>query len=664
MRRINHALTLLGVSAGIIASFFAGLEPAWGQTQTVIAPELTGNELLNYVVTNYKPSTTLGYTKATDTLYRRIDLKSGNQLSCIYSAFTITLDTTADPSTDAYYKGINCEHSWPQSMGASSEPQRSDLHHLYPSKDNVNSSRGNNPYMEIPDYNTDVWYRLTVSQTTIPTSNLDEWAEKENNTPTGFEPREISKGNVARSCFYFFAMYNSAVDTNFWNAQKYVLYQWHYADPVDQDEYDRTYRIASYQSNKPNPFVLDSTLARRIWFTDGYTAPSPSELQAGDIAIIGANCDDPDDFAFVTLTDINASTQIYFTDNGWLSSNAFRTGEGTVCYTAPAKVPAGTVIVYSQNTGSFTSSGYFALSTSGDQILAYQGSATTPRFLYAINIKGSAVWQSDATDANTSALPQGLVNGSTCVALTEKDNVKYNGATNFSNRNAALLAISNYQNWIGNDATRYDFTQIGDFSLPVELVDFAAVLEQGTVMLRWVTESEIENLGFNLYRRLLGENYHLLASFRDYPALIGQGSSSQRKSYSFTDNTVQPATTYNYLLSDVDYAGRETFHHDRVVTIAVPLPDTPVAAAFELGNAFPNPFNFAFTVPLKLTAPATVILRLYDLNGVLVQELEQTPLSAGNYQLRYRLPDIPSGIYLLQVGIGNQLKTQKIVLLK
>ena len=44
--------------------------------------------------------------------------------------------------------------------------------------------------------------------------------------------------------------------------------KWHYEDMVDISEYDRTFVIAQYQDDKPNPFVLDSTLARRIWFNE------------------------------------------------------------------------------------------------------------------------------------------------------------------------------------------------------------------------------------------------------------------------------------------------------------------------------------------------------------------------------------------------------------
>ncbi|RME41816.1 MAG: hypothetical protein D6796_15335, partial [Caldilineae bacterium] len=49
-------------------------------------------------------------------------------------------------------------------------------------------------------------------------------------------------------------------------------------------------------------------------------------LSAGDIAIIGFNFDNPDEFAFVLLADVQAGTAITFTDNGWRSDNTFRTG--------------------------------------------------------------------------------------------------------------------------------------------------------------------------------------------------------------------------------------------------------------------------------------------------------------------------------------------------
>ena len=235
----------------------------------LIAPGLVEDGLWDYLTDNYKTTTTIGYDEARDVLYGEIDSQPDNQLSCIYTNYTITLDPDLDPSTNAFNQGINCEHTWPQSYGADQEPQRSDMHHLYPCKDNVNSSRSNSPFGEIPDDETDIWYRYAEVLTSIPTSNIDEYSEKDNYGEDQWEPREASKGNIARSMFYFYAMYYDDIDDTFMNNQMSDLYSWHLEDPADEDEIARTWAIAAYQENKPNPFIIDDTLIERIWYYQG-----------------------------------------------------------------------------------------------------------------------------------------------------------------------------------------------------------------------------------------------------------------------------------------------------------------------------------------------------------------------------------------------------------
>ncbi len=175
-------------------------------------------------------------------------------------------------------------------------------------------------------------------------------------------------------------------------------------------------------------------------------APDVTTLAAGDIAIVGYNADDPDQFAFVLLVNVTAGTQINFTDNGWLASGAFRSGEGTLTWTAPTDLCAGTII--DPGVGSMQ------FSTSGDQVLAYQGMASSPTFIYALNNEGAGVWQDDATNSNTSALPTGLSNGTTAIALNEIDNAVYGGTVTSGTKAALLSAISNPTNWSGSDSTR------------------------------------------------------------------------------------------------------------------------------------------------------------------------------------------------------------------
>lgn len=187
-------------------------------------------------------------------------------------------------------------------------------------------------------------------------------------------------------------------------------------------------------------------------------------LSAGDIAIVGFNFDNPDEFAFIPLIDIGSGTEINFTDNGWKADGTFRDTEGTFTWTAPTEITAGTVINPTLSSVAF--------STSGDQIIAYQGDSSNPSFIYALNSEGTpGVWQADSTSSNTSALPTGLVNGETAVALDEIDNAIYTGIT--SGTQAELLeAISNKSNWSGDNSSRQNipttpFTVSGSSSNPV-----------------------------------------------------------------------------------------------------------------------------------------------------------------------------------------------------
>ena len=171
-------------------------------------------------------------------------------------------------------------------------------------------------------------------------------------------------------------------------------------------------------------------------------------LQAGDIAITAFSMDNPDEISFVCLKEIALNTVIYFTDNGWRSNNTFRANEGIHTWTAPTNYAIGDVVNF-ELTGPL-------LSSSGDQILAYTGSITNPTFLFALNSDGAGVWQTDATNASSSALPQGLTDGVNALALNEVDNGFYNGITTGSVSDI-LSAVSTASNWSTNNSrTGYD----------------------------------------------------------------------------------------------------------------------------------------------------------------------------------------------------------------
>ena len=94
----------------------------------------------------------------------------------------------------------------------------------------------------------------------------------------------------------------------------------------------------------------------------------------------------------------------------------------------------------------------FALdAVGGDQIIAFQGTIVSPKFLYAFHFANNDGW-TDATDANSSAVPAGLTNGINAVAFN-RDNSVYNYSVT-TNQSLILSAIADNSNWSGNNGSR------------------------------------------------------------------------------------------------------------------------------------------------------------------------------------------------------------------
>ncbi len=234
-------------------------------SQDVIGEGLFEQELIDFLIDNYKTSNVLSYNGARDAMYGFIDNNNGI-VSCVYTEFSVDNVPTINPRPIVYEGGIDCEHLWPQSMYEGSQPMKSDIHHLRPSKSNVNSSRGNKPFNESSDNLTQTWYWLDYALNDPPNQNRDKYSESASGI---FEPREEMKGDIARAMFYFYTMYSNVADDDFFENQKEILYTWHQNDPIEQSEINRTWEIAEYQ-NYPNPFILDATLIQRCYFDVDY----------------------------------------------------------------------------------------------------------------------------------------------------------------------------------------------------------------------------------------------------------------------------------------------------------------------------------------------------------------------------------------------------------
>ncbi|MCG6927419.1 MAG: C25 family cysteine peptidase [Acidobacteria bacterium] len=91
----------------------------------------------------------------------------------------------------------------------------------------------------------------------------------------------------------------------------------------------------------------------------------------------------------------------------------------------------------------------------------------------------------------------------------------------------------------------------------VELVSFEAVPGDGRVDLRWETGSEVDNLGFHLYRAMAPEGPWERLTRTLIPGL---GSSPEGARYSYLDPGLSNGVTYFYQLEDVETTGYTERH--------------------------------------------------------------------------------------------------------
>ena len=192
---------------------------------------------LNQIVTKHKD---LGYDGARDHMFANIDdLDGDNKVTCIYIGRTLA-NVTGRQSAYQGGKGLNAEHTWPQSKGAEGAA-KADLHHLFPSDCNANSTRGSFPFGEVvsPDWSEGGSLRGSDAR-----------------GRTVFQPRAEQRGDTARALLYFYTVYGvrgSASLENF-QVEEPVLKKWHAADPVTEADKARNDAVYSVQGNR-NPYV-------------------------------------------------------------------------------------------------------------------------------------------------------------------------------------------------------------------------------------------------------------------------------------------------------------------------------------------------------------------------------------------------------------------------
>ncbi len=209
---------------------------------------------------------------------------------------------------------------------------------------------------------------------------------------------------------------------------------------------------------------------------------------------------------------------------------------------------------------------------------------------------------------------------------------------------------------------------ISQGGMPVVLSDFTTDYIDENVHLFWITQSETNNLGWNLYR---GLSTNLAEAIQINIDLIpGAGTTNETTDYVFIDQyEFTVGETYWYWLEAINYSS-ETFIFGPV-TITIPgtdIDDDEICISTSLLFNYPNPFNPSTTIYLNLNPENTeeAELIIYNLKGQMIQQYSITNNQSSftwNGTDKLGKP-VTSGVYLYMLKTGAETYTKKMLLLK
>ena len=210
--------------------------------------------------------------------------KSGNIL-WFYTGTSVSFN-------GSFSGGTNREHVWPKNAGNAfpeSSGPGSDAHHLRPTNSNLNSTRSNNSFDEVPQTNGNI----------VKENGSSSYANLCYQANSLFYPGVGYRGATARILMYMQTRWGDQYSLRFVDSagsnktigKISTLLKWHLEEPPTQEEIVRNEVVYKIQGNR-NPFIDHPEYAAQIYCYDGESYNSALQkvvANFGDYELITQN---------------------------------------------------------------------------------------------------------------------------------------------------------------------------------------------------------------------------------------------------------------------------------------------------------------------------------------------------------------------------------------
>ena len=205
----------------------------------------------------------------------------------------------------------------------------------------------------------------------------------------------------------------------------------------------------------------------------------------------------------------------------------------------------------------------------------------------------------------------------------------------------------------------------GEDAIPVEMTSFTASVNSNSVTLNWSTATELNNMGFDIERRIISNGVRNLI-WEKIGFIEGKGTTTDKSVYSFTDKNLEFGT-YAYRLKQIDFNGAFTYSDVIEVELGMPV-------SFALEQNYPNPFNPSTVIKYSVPVESKVKLRIFNTLGEQIALLINETIPAGYHEYEWNGTSnsggkVSSGIYFYRIeteGVNGEkfVNVKKMMMLK
>ena len=186
-------------------------------------------------------------------------------------------------------------------------------------------------------------------------------------------------------------------------------------------------------------------------------------------------------------------------------------------------------------------------------------------------------------------------------------------------------------------------------ALPVEMLYIEAKnINNSYINVQWATASELNNWKFEVERSEDGVNFSKIGE------VLGNGTTTDRHDYVYSDKTALQGIRYYYRLKQIDFD--ESYEYSPIVSEMLKGEDL-----FTVSEYIPNPATDQAKLFIKTGKEQEISIEMHNYVGAVVKE-GKTYLNKGSNTINVDFNDLAAGTYTTRIVAGNTVVIRRVVI--